>query len=299
VRSKDGVCDARPKSGRASIASASEGCPACIDHAYKPSTHATKPAGHNSHRAEVRTSQPSAIADFTPIRAGRRVLYLRHDLAPDATLILARIDELGRASRAGAGIRQSGFPLVIGDRLNLFFRRSRRGGLIRLVNRDIYFGIRPRPLRELAIAAEAARRQLPVAEPLGALLEPLAPAVYRGAMITRTLNGMTLWEFLGTDDDPVVRTHVLEQARHAIARIHQGGLDHADLNLHNLFVTRAGESFTVVILDLDKARLYPDALPLRLRQRNLRRLARSARKLDPARRLLDDAALGILIGARP
>ena len=247
----------------------------------------------------MKPPQPAAIPDFTPIRTGRRTLYLRHDLAPDAPQILARIDELGRNSRAGVGIRQSGFALVIGDRLNLFFRRSRRGGLLRLINRDIYFGTRPRPLRELTIAAEAARRRLPVAEPLGALIEPLAPAVYRGALLTRTLNGMTLWEFLRTDDDPVVRAHVLAQARDAIARIHQGGLCHADLNLHNLFVTRAGESFTVVILDLDKARLYPDALPPQLRQRNLRRLARSARKLDPAHRLLDAAALGILIGVRP
>jgi len=237
--------------------------------------------------------------DFTLIRAGRRLLYLRHDLAIDAPLILARIDELDRNSRAGAGIRQSGFALAIGDRLNLFFRRARRGGLMRLLNRDVYFGRQTRPLRELMIAAEAARRGLPIAEPLGALIEPLAPAVYRGAMLTRTLLGMTLWEFIRTDDDPVVRTHVLEQARRAIERIHQGGLWHADLNLHNLFVTRSGESFAVVILDLDKARLYPGALPPELRQRNFRRLLRSARKLDPEGRLLDRAALGILIGARP
>ena len=249
--------------------------------------------------AEVKPPHSSASPDFVPIRAGRRILYLRPDLAPEAPLILARIDELGRTSRAGAGIRQSGFAFAIGDRLNVFFRRSRRGGLMRLINRDIYFGRQTRPRRELAIAAEATRRGLPVAEPLGALIEPLAPGVYRGAMLTRTLNGMTLWEFIRTDDDPIVRAHVFEQARHAIERIHQGGLCHADLNLHNLFVTRAGESFTVVILDLDKARLYPGTLPPHLRQRNLRRLARSARKLDPARRLLDDAALNLLIGARP
>jgi hypothetical protein len=110
---------------------------------------------------------------------------------------------------------------------------------------------------------------------------------------------MTLWEFLSTDDDPLVRAHVLTQARHAIERIHQGGLFHADLNLHNLFVTHSGESFTVVILDLDKARLYPGPLPVRLRQDNFHRLLRSARKPDPAGRLLDAAGLDVLVGARP
>lgn len=263
------------------------------------STDRPDPLARSSRLAEVKPLPSSAGTDFVPIRAGRRLLYLRHDLADDARLILARVAELGRDSRDGAGLRRSGFALVIDDRLNLFVRRSRRGGLMRLINRDVYFGTQTRPLRELAIAAEAYRRGLPVAEPLGALIEPLAPAIYRGAMLTRTLNGMTLWELIRTDDDPVVRTHVLEQARHAIARIHRGGLFHADLNLHNLFVTHSGESFAVVILDLDKARLYPGALPPRLRQRTLRRLARSARKLDPAGLLLDHAALGILIGGRP
>jgi 3-deoxy-D-manno-octulosonic acid kinase len=237
--------------------------------------------------------------DFTPIRADHRLLYLRRDLAPDAPLILARIDELERDSRPGAGNRQSGFALAIRDRPNLFFRRARRGGLLRSINRDIYFGTSSRPLRELMVAAEAAKRGLPVAQPLGALIEPAAPGIYRYGFLTRALLGMTLWKFLSTDDDAHVRAHVLTQARHAIVRIHQGGLFHADLNLHNLFVTRSGESFMLVVLDLDKARLYPGPLPQRLCQRNFRRILRSARKLDPAGRLLDTAALDILVGARP
>jgi 3-deoxy-D-manno-octulosonic acid kinase len=252
----------------------------------------------NWHPAEAKRMQPSADAEFTPTRAGRRILYLRNDLLPDAPLILTRIDELGRKPHAGAGNRQSGFELVLGERLNLFLRHSRRGGLMGSINHDIYFGLNPRPLRELSLAAEAIRRGLPIAEPLGALIEPFARVMYRGAILTRTLKGMTLWEFVRIDDDPSVRAHVLAQARQAVERIHQGGLFHADLNLHNLFVTHSGESFAVVILDLDKARLYPGPLAAPLRQRNLDRLTRSARKLDPTHRLLDDAALNILIGAR-
>jgi hypothetical protein len=248
---------------------------------------------------ETKSIRAVGGANFTPIRAGRRLLYLRHDLARDAPLILARIDDLEHASRPGAGNRQSGFALVIRDQLSFFYRRARRGGLVRLINRDIYFGAPRRPLRELTIAAKATERGLPTAEPIGALIETLAPAFYRYGILTRTLLGMTLWEFLSTDDDPLVRAHVLTQARQAIECIHGGGLFHADLNLHNLFVTHSGESFKVVILDLDKARLYPDPLPPRLCQDNFRRLLRSARKLDPAGRLLDTAALDILVGARP
>jgi len=76
--------------------------------------------------------------------------------------------------------------------------------------------------------------------------------------------------------------------------MHSKGLSHADLNLHNLLVTQAGESFTVRILDLDKSRLYDSALSPAMRRANLRRLARSARKLDPAGKYLDAAALSIL-----
>jgi 3-deoxy-D-manno-octulosonic acid kinase len=167
---------------------------------------------------------------------------------------------------------------------------------MRLLNRDIYFGLRPRPLRELAAATEAMRRGIPLAEPLGALIEPLAPGVYRGAMVTRALSGMTLWEFLQTDDDPHVRSHILVQARRAISTMHRAGLFHADLNLHNLFVTGLGESFAIVILDLDQARLYSPPLKSHLCQQNLRRLVRSARKLDPNARLLSPQALGVLTG---
>ena len=70
---------------------------------------------------------------------------------------------------------------------------------------------------------------------------------------------MTLWEFVKTDDDPTVRRHVLEQTRTAIDTMHAKGLFHADLNLHNLLVTEARESFTVIIIDLDKSRLFDSA----------------------------------------
>jgi 3-deoxy-D-manno-octulosonic acid kinase len=246
----------------------------------------------------ARHSRARALAapGFTTIRAPHGVLYLRNDLALEAPSILKRLGEVDRASDAGAGNRRGGFRLDINRQLTLFVRRARRGGVMRLLNRDIYFGWRPRPLRELATAAEAMRRAIPIAEPLGALIEPLALGFYRGAMITRALAGMTLWEFLQTDDDAYVRSHVLEQARRAISTMHRGGLFHADLNLHNLLVTRLGESFAIAILDLDQARLYPPPLKPKLCWQNLRRLVRSARKLDPDARVLSPQALHVLTG---
>jgi tRNA A-37 threonylcarbamoyl transferase component Bud32 len=150
---------------------------------------------------------------------------------------------------------------------------------------------------ELAIAAEAQRRGIPVAEPVGAMVEWVAPVMYRGFFLTRALSGMTLWDFLRTDDDPYVRAHVFEEVRHAIDTMHRLGLFHADLNLHNLFITQSRESLAAIILDLDKARLFRRPVPARLCRRNFARLRRSVRKLDPEGRYLDADALASLTRA--
>jgi 3-deoxy-D-manno-octulosonic acid kinase len=235
-------------------------------------------------------------AEFVGLRIGRKTVYIRRELAPDARAILARLDELGRMRTGGAGNRASGFPLKIEGGPDLFVRRMRRGGLIRLLVSDLYIGFLPRPLRELAVGAEAMRRDLPLAEPMGAIVERVAPGIYRGIVVTRAMTGMTLWEFIRTDDDPAVRNHVMLLARRVIDAMHQAGLFHADLNLGNLFVRTDGDSLSVAILDLDKARLLNHPLSPAMRRRNLRRLLRSIQKLDPKGRYFDENARAILTG---
>lgn len=159
---------------------------------------------------------------------------------------------------------------------------------------DIYIEFAPRVVNELAVTEEASKRGVPVPEPIGAIVERLVPGVHRGMMITRALSGMTLWQFVRTDDDPEVRSHVFGLARRAIDQMHEAGLFHADLNLHNIFVTPAAESFSIVLLDLDKARLYPRAIPKFMRRRNLTRLARSIRKLDATGLYFDNSAMATL-----
>ncbi len=239
-------------------------------------------------------SRTAVSRGFSRLFAGPYQLHLRTDLAPHAAALAAALGELGAAGATGAGNRGGGFKLALPGAPELFVRRSRRGGAIRLLLDDLYFGLHPRPLRELMVAAEAARRGVPLAEPMGAAVRWVAPGLYRGFFITRAAAGMTLWEFLRTDDDAGVRVHVLERAREAIETMLRHGLYHPDLNLDNLFVTPHGESFAVIILDLDKARLRGRAIGGFARQRIAARLLRSARKLDPHGRLLDSAALSIL-----
>jgi 3-deoxy-D-manno-octulosonic acid kinase len=236
-------------------------------------------------------------ADFRTFSTGRRLLVLHRDIARFADTIAVRLGEFASASAAGAGNRAGAFRLSIADAPEMFARRAKRGGLIRFLLTDLYFGLDPRPLRELAVTVEARRRGIAVAEPLGAVVERAGFGIYRGFFLTRAVAGLTLWEFLQTDDDPMVRELVLRQVREAIDAMHERGLFHADLNLHNVMIENASESFAVKLLDLDKARLERGPLSPTQRHTNYARLIRSARKLDPRGKHIDAAALKILSGS--
>lgn len=242
-------------------------------------------------RRDVRSAH-APLGDFQKFELGRRVIYLRRDFTSRAPAIVTSLSRLD--ARHGTGNRSSGLLLKLQDGTELFARFGRRGGLIRLLLRSLYLGLRARPVRELEVSAEARRRGMPVAEPIGAMVEWVAPLLYRSIFLTRALPGMTLWEFLRTDDDTLVRAYVIEQARQAIDTMHRIGLFHSDLNLHNLFVTPVRENFAVAILDLDKAQLYPGPLPDRMRAQNFARLRRSAGKLDPKGLYLDSHLLQML-----
>jgi hypothetical protein len=260
-----------------------------------------RPTGGVRRAAPLRDNLRYALpgSEFKRLAVGRGVLYVRTDLVAEAYAIASAAsrppsDTNGAESSSGAGNRNSGFPLKLDNGTELFIRYARRGGLMCFLNSSLYLGVTPRPLAELAVMAEARRRGLPVAEPLGAMVKWLAPGLYRGAFITRRLYGMTLWQLMQTDDDPAVRAHVIEEARRAINSAHEKGLFHADLNLHNLFVSTASESFTVVLLDLDKARFYASSLTQGLRENNFSRLRRSINKLDGSRRYFSREMITVL-----
>lgn len=237
---------------------------------------------------------PRAARDFSTVTVGPYVIHLRADLTPHAAHIADRLRDLVAAGAVGAGNRGGGFRIAMAGAPELFVRQARRGGAVRFLLEDLYLGLNPRPVRELTVSTEAARRGVPVAEPMGAAVQWIAPGLYRGFFMTRAVGGMTLWEFMRTDDDAHARAYVLQRAREAVEMMLQQGLYHPDLNLHNLFVTPRGENFAVIILDLDKAWLHRGALGRTARRRIAARLMRSARKLDPHQRYLDSGALAIL-----
>jgi 3-deoxy-D-manno-octulosonic acid kinase len=165
------------------------------------------------------------------------------------------------------------------------------GGLLRAVTRKVFFTWPPRPLRELAISEELRHRGVPTVEPCGACVEPLWGPFYRGWFITRELTGARdLWEsvsgslMLGFDNAAVLRA-----AADGVKLLHREGVYHDDLNLKNILVRREDGGLKSYIIDFDKATLFLGRLPEPIAQRNLDRLRRSARKLDPSGRYISEA----------
>jgi hypothetical protein len=234
--------------------------------------------------------------DFIKSQLGRRLAYFHREIAPFAPALLVEIDRTLRSGKKGAGNRESGYPISVDGAPPLFVRRSMRGGVMRFLG-DLYVGFVPRMVYELNVISEARKRGVPVPEPMGAIVENVAPALYRGAVITKAIPGMTMWEFVKVETDPRSLSHVVRMARYSIDTMHEHGLIHDDLNLHNLYVSMAGDGFSVVILDFDKAKLLSRAVPPFQRKRNFKRLAHSIRKLDPEGRYLNDASLKIMTGS--
>ena len=231
--------------------------------------------------------------DFIKSQVGRTRAYLHREIAPFAPELLVEIDRTLRSGKKGAGNRESGYPINLEGAPKLFVRRSRRGGMMRFLG-DLYLGFVPRMVHELTVISEARKRGIPVPEPMGAIVENVTAGIYRGAVVTKAIPGMTMWEFVKVETDPRSLSHVVRMARYSIDTMHEHGLLHDDLNLHNLYVSMAGDGFSVVILDLDKAKLSSREVPRSQRKRNFKRLAESIRKLDPGKRYLDDGSVKIM-----
>jgi hypothetical protein len=219
--------------------------------------------------------------------------YMHREIEPFADELLIEIDEQMRSGGQGLGNRGSGYPVSVEGTPPLFVRRSVRGGLMRFLGQT-YLGFNPRMVYELWVLSEARKRGVPVPEPMGAIVENVRLGVYRGALITKALTGMTLWEFVQTETDSLTVSHVVRLARYAIDMMHEHGIFHDDINLNNLFVSTGGDGFSVVILDFDKGRVFSNSLPTVLRRLNFWRLGRSIRKLDRKKRFIDDEMRYIL-----
>ena len=154
----------------------------------------------------------------------------------------------------------------------LVLRHYRRGGLFGRLVKDLYAGITPansRAMRELSLLAAMRKEGLPVPEPIGARFTRHG-ALYRADLLTGRIASasdlLTVLQLRPLGDDQ------WRQIGAMIRRFHRTGIDHTDLNIHNILLDDQGKSW---LIDFDKcSKRSPGSWP----QTNLARLLRSLQK---------------------
>lgn len=196
----------------------------------------------------------------------------------------ARMAQRRFSARGRAGIVS--FPL--GDGPAMMVRRYFHGGLFAKFGRDLYLGP-DRALTELNVAAAAHAGGVRTPEPIGILAVQAAGPFWRAAFLSAEISESEdlihyccrLGEY-PAETAATQKRGVIREAATQIRKMHDLGIFHADLHLKNLLLRRrtAGAP-EVFVIDFDKAMLGQPLTP-EMRFRNLKRLARSVRKLRVA-----------------
>lgn len=186
-----------------------------------------------------------------------------------------------RAEAVGSGGR-GGAWFVDGASVSAGFgpavlRHYLRGGFAARFsrNRHLWRGVeRIRSFDEFRLLRELLRRRLPVPRPIAAIYwrEGL---FYRAGILLERVQGV---QSLADRAAALGSAAPWKEAGQMIARIHRAGLDHADLNAHNLLFEDGGRGW---VIDLDRSQLRIPATPWR--EANLARLERSLLKLRGSR----------------
>ncbi len=152
-------------------------------------------------------------------------------------------------------------------------RHYRRGGAAARLSSDSYVWLgeaRVRAFAEYRLLAVLNRRDLPVPAPIGARYRR-SGFTYRCDLITQRIETARPMSALLADGALSEATWRAVGA--AVACLHRAGVDHPDLNAHNVLI---GSDGCVRVIDFDRGRLRE---PGAWGQRNLERLRRSLAKI--------------------
>ena len=173
-------------------------------------------------------------------------------------------------------------------------RHYRRGGLMARVSDDLYAWTgadRTRSFKEWRLLRQLRAWGLPVPTPVAARYRR-AGLCYRADLITAELPvRRTLTQALQQASLPTETWHAIGQC---VGSLHARGVQHADLNAHNLLV---GASNDIYVLDFDRGRIRARGA---WEQAVLARLQRSLRKVTddlPAGRFTEAHWQTLLAGA--
>lgn len=157
-------------------------------------------------------------------------------------------------------------------------RRSLRGGMLAPMTGDRYAWLgetRVRTFAEWQLLHVLAARGLPVPKPVAACYRRFG-FFYRCGLITERIRHTR--PLSAALSDRVLSREIWSETGAVIARLHRAGVDHADLNAHNVLcgygIANAG---SISVIDFDRGRLRA---PGKWQQGNLARLRRSLEKIS-------------------
>ena len=156
----------------------------------------------------------------------------------------------------------------------MVLRRYLRGGLIARLSHDAFVWHGQDEVRsfvEFRLLQALHRQGLPVPLPLAAAFWREGRR-YRAAILLQRILGVHSFGHRVLDD---AATAPWRECGALIARFHRAGLDHSDLNAHNLLFDDGNSGW---MIDFDKSRIRGDAASS-WRQANLARLRRSVDKI--------------------
>lgn len=161
------------------------------------------------------------------------------------------------------------------DEHKLVLRHYRRGGMVRSVSEKSYLWLglqRTRAWNEFDVLCSLERMGLPSPRPYACQVKR-SGLIYSATLITYYMDGLTLAERVCSAE---LTPNQWFDIGACISTFHAAGVNHADLNAHNILFDDAGK---VSIIDFDRATIN-QFLEKKRFENNLKRLHRSLRKIE-------------------
>ena len=206
-------------------------------------------------------------------------LLSKHQLAPAHSLFTPEFWRARYSASAQTGGRGQVHFINEGD-CHWVLRHYRRGGLIGKLVTDQYLWLgqnNTRAFREWHLLAQLHAQHLPVPAPVAARYQRRG-LFYQADLITVAIpQARTLAQRLATD---VLDARIWQQLGRVLARFHAAGVQHADLNAHNIVFA---EDHSIHVLDFDRGRIRE--VNKRWIDVVMQRLLRSLEKLQQQRKI--------------
>ncbi|MDX1588704.1 MAG: 3-deoxy-D-manno-octulosonic acid kinase [Oleiphilaceae bacterium] len=200
-------------------------------------------------------------------------LLVRPEYAGQAHCDWFRPQWWGASARPVASGGRGSAWFIQHDAGNWVLRHYSRGGMVARVSQRTYGytgAERVRSFAEFRLLNRMVELGLPVPEPVAAFYQRRTAMAYQAAILVRTIPDAVTFADQLPDHPP----RLWRDLGHLIRRFHDQGIDHPDLNCHNVLISRQ----SLYLIDFDKGQMRQGDVSSPWARKNLERFWRSVRK---------------------